>query len=233
MRPLLVLRPEPGASATAAAARELGLEAVVMPLFASEPLEWRAPDASRFDGLLLTSANALRHGGAEMQKLASLPAHCVGEATAAAARAAGLHVATVGHEGVDSLLQSLSPNLKLLHLCGRDRREPGHAAQSIAAILVYAAMEVEPAGRLASAEGSVVLVHSPRAAARFDTLASDAALDRRTIAIAAISDDAAAAAGAGWECVEAAAGTSDTALLALASRLCNKPARWTGAEKAK
>ena len=63
MKRLLVLRPEPGASATAAKARALGLEPIAIPLFKTEAVEWEAPEASAFDGLLLTSANAIRCGG--------------------------------------------------------------------------------------------------------------------------------------------------------------------------
>jgi uroporphyrinogen-III synthase len=66
----------------------------------------------------------------------------------------------------------------------------------------------------------VALIHSPRAGHRFAELAKD----RSTIAIAAISEAAAAAAGDGWQSVAAAGQPSDEALLALAARLCNKPA---------
>ena len=47
MRRLLVLRPEPGASATVERARALGLDAVAMPLFEVEPVAWDAPDPAR------------------------------------------------------------------------------------------------------------------------------------------------------------------------------------------
>jgi uroporphyrinogen-III synthase len=36
-----------------------------MPLFAIVPLDWTAPDPAQFDGLVLTSANAVRHAGEE------------------------------------------------------------------------------------------------------------------------------------------------------------------------
>ena len=44
MRRLIVLRPEPGASATMERARERGLDPVAMPLFEIEPVAWHAPD---------------------------------------------------------------------------------------------------------------------------------------------------------------------------------------------
>ena len=223
MKPLVILRPEPGASATARAAAELGLEPLVMPLFAVEPVAWTAPDPRGFDGILLTSANAIRHAGPGLGELASLPAHCVGEATAAEAAAAGFKVASIGPGTVDRLLQDLPDGLRLLHLCGAHRREPMTPRQSITPLTVYVSREVEAVPGLGGAEGSVVAVHSPRAAARFGSLADREGLRRSTIAVAAISEQAAAAAGSGLEQVEAAGEPSDRALLALAARLCNNP----------
>jgi uroporphyrinogen-III synthase len=63
MRPVLVLRPEPGASATVERARERGLSAIPIPLFEIQSLEWDAPDPAGFEGVLLTSANAVRFAG--------------------------------------------------------------------------------------------------------------------------------------------------------------------------
>ena len=107
MRRLVIVRPEPGASATLAKARDLGLDGVAMPLFEIEPVEWQAPEASGFDGLLLTSANALRHGGGQLGALRGLRVYAVGEATAEAARAAGFDIAGTGDAGVERLLGSI------------------------------------------------------------------------------------------------------------------------------
>jgi uroporphyrinogen-III synthase len=216
MRPLLVLRPEPGASATVARARAQGLEAVAVPLFRIEPIEWQAPDPAAFDGLLLTSANALRSGGAQLQGLRRLPVYAVGEATAEAARKAGFDVAATGDSGVDGLLASIG-GLKLLHLCGEDRREPQAASQQITAIAVYRAVPVE--ADLGAVKGAVALIHSPRAGRRFAQLAED----RASTIVAAISAAAAEAVGEGWRAVETAERPTDDALLALAASLCNKP----------
>lgn len=221
MRPLVIVRPEPGASATARAAEKLGLNVIVMPIFATEPVEWRPPDSGLFDALLLTSANAVRHAGGAIGVFRSLPAHCVGEATAAAAREAGLRVASVGSGGIDALLGELPGGLRLLHLCGMDRREPRDPKQLIRALPVYRAVELAVPDNLGRIEGAVVAVHSPRAASRLAELAAQVGLQRETIAIAAISAEAVAAAGHGWERIEAAGEPNDAALLALASRLCN------------
>ena len=128
---ILVLRPEPGAGETARRARERGLEAIAVPLFTVGPMSWELPDPAQFDALLLTSANAVRHGGEQLGNLRGLPVHAVGEATAAAARNAGFGIASSGDAGVDRLLGSIDQDLRLLHLCGTERREPGDARQAI------------------------------------------------------------------------------------------------------
>ena len=97
MRRVVVLRPEPGASETVARARKLGLDAVAIPLFEVEPMDWTAPEAGGFDGLLLTSANAVRHGGEQLQSLRGLPVYVVGKSTGGAAREAGFDVKSVGN----------------------------------------------------------------------------------------------------------------------------------------
>ena len=215
---VLVLRPEPGAAATVKRARERALDAVAIPLFEIEPVAWEAPEAGSFDGLLLTSANAVRHGGQGLASLRGLKVYAVGEATADAARNAGFDIAASGDAGVDRLLASIEPDLKLLHLCGRDRRDIAVATPRISAIPVYAADAIEKPD-LSEANGSVALIHSPRAGQRFAELIRD----RESIAIAAISHAAAEAVESGWQAVEASDEPSDDALLALAARLCNNP----------
>lgn len=219
MRRVVVLRPEPGASATVKRARELGFEAVAVPLFEIEPLPWKAPEAATFDGLLLSSANAVRHGGEQIANLRGLGVYAVGAATAQAARDEGFDIAAVGEAGIDRLLDSIEANLKLLHPCGEDRGQPADARQRITSIPVYKAKAIDAPDLLATAQGGVALIHSPRAGRRLAELVKE----RASIAIAAISDAAAEAAGSGWQAVEAAPEPNDDALLALAARLCNNP----------
>jgi uroporphyrinogen-III synthase len=219
MRRVIVLRPEPGATETVRKARARGLDATAVPLFEIEPVAWDEPDVSRFDALLLTSANAVRFGGEGLQVLKALPVHAVGEATAEAARNAGFEVATIGNGGVDTLLASLDPQLRLLHLCGEDRRLPANASQELTPAVVYRAKEMTPP-TLGVLNGTVGLVHSPRAGQRLAELVAD----RSSVVVAAISPAAAEATGSGWGAVEVADSPNDDALLALAERLCNKPA---------
>lgn len=218
MKAVLVLRPEPGASATVAKARKRGLDAVAVPLFEIEPVGWSAPEPSRLDGLLLTSANAVRSAGEQLRELRTLPAYAVGEATADAARDAGFDIAAIGDGGIDRLLDSIDADLKLLHLCGEDRRAPAAARQQIEPVVVYRAKPIHDPD-LSTAANSVALIHSPRAGGRFAELVDD----RASVAIGAISQAAADAVGLGWAAVEVAQEPNDEALLALAAMLCNKP----------
>lgn len=218
MRRLVILRPEPGASATVERAAAMGFDAVAMALFAVEPVAWEAPDRRRFDALLLTSANAVRHGGAGLERLRGLPAFAVGEATAEAARAAGFEIAGTGAAGVDALLASIPAGVRLLHPCGEHRA----AASEGLAVPVYRSFELPPPDDLRKLAGQTVAVHSPRAGRRLAELVDQAGIDRATICIAAISAAAAAAAGDGWAIREAAETPNEAALLALAARLCDK-----------
>ena len=219
MRRILVLRPEPGATATIRRAQDRGLEAIAIPLFEIEPVAWTVPNAAMFDALLLTSANAVRHAGERLEELRRLPVYAVGDVTAEAARDAGFDLAATGEGGVSRLLGSINTDLTLLHLCGEDRKTLENASQKLVRIAVYRARAIARPD-LSTARGCVALVHSPRAARRFAELVDD----RAAIAIAAISPAAADAVGTGWESVGAANEPNDDALLALAARLCNKPA---------
>lgn len=214
-RRLVVVRPEPGNSRTADRARELGWQVDQMPLFAVEPVVWTSPDPTRFDALLLTSANAVRHGGPGLDALKLLPVLAVGEATAAAARAAGFQVAFTGDEDAAALVRRADElgHARLLHLAGRDHVETG--AETIP---VYASIAPPPPGDAAERlAGAVLLLHSARAARAVAALAAG----RRGIAIAAISAPVLDAAGPGWRAGVAASAPTDEALLAAAQSLAD------------
>lgn len=212
MRPLVILRPEPGASATAARARELGLDVRLHPLFAPEALAWTLPEGE-FDALLLTSANAVRLAGA----LPRLPVHAVGEASARAAREAGLEVATVGDGGVEDLLDTLPEGLRLLHLSGEERILPAKPRQRITSVAVYR-MAPLPLPASALLEGTVALIHSPAAGRRL----AEVDCSRQAVRVAAISPAVAEACGTGWARCAAAEAPNDRALLSLATKLCEE-----------
>lgn len=212
MKRLLILRPEPGASASVARARAMGIEALACPLFEVVPVPWTVvPDD--YDGIVATSANAFRHGGVGLDALRALPVHAVGEATAKAAREAGFSFASVGDGGAAAM--ALPPG-RWLHLAGRDHvRVPGTTA-----VVVYESRALDPAP-LPDVAGMVIAVHSARAGARLAELASD----RASASIVAISAAAAEACGPGWAEVAVADVPREAAVLALAGQLCQNGGR--------
>lgn len=214
MSKVVILRPEPGASATLARAEAMGIKAVAIPLFEVASVDWVAPDPADYDALLLTSANAVRLGGLQMAGLWSLPAYCVGAATAAAAQQAGLSVAATGQGNAADLAENLPGAMRFLHLTGRNHRGIPGATE----IAVYDSVAIDPPPPLDALGGGVAMVHSPRAGARLAELVSE----RSDIAIAAISPAAAEACGTGWRMVEAIDAPVDGALLELAGALCQK-----------
>jgi len=222
-RRVAILRPEPGNTATMARLRQAGLAPLPLPLFAVTPLDWTPPAAAGFDGLLLTSANALRHGGAGLASLHGLPVLAVGRATADAARAAGFTVARTGSTDVAELLRDTPGFARLLWLSGRDRTAIEHRA--LAAIIpVYASDPIAlAAADAAQLAGSVALIHSARAGMRLAAELVRHQVPLASIRIAAISRKAAIAAGPGWDSIAIAASPDDDALIAAASALAIDP----------
>lgn len=213
MRKLLLVRPEPGLSASAGRARAMGLDIAAVPFFEIVPVGW-TPPTGPFDAMLLTSANAVRHGGPGLSGFAHLPVHAVGDATAQAAKEAGLEVASVGTGGVTELLESLPPSVTLFHPGGRHRTATASRCR-IVDVTVYESVVIDPVA-LPDLSGWVVALHSPRAGARLAQLVRE----RDRVGIAAISPAAAQACGTGWQSIDIAAEPSDESLLALAAKLC-------------
>lgn len=212
-RRLIVLRPEPGNAATCAAIRAGGGEAVALPLFEVRPVAWTAPDPAAFDALALTSANAARHAGPQLALYAGLPVVVVGAATARAAAAAGLRVTATGAGDAGELLALLARlgRTRPLHLTGREHRPLGIGG----AVAVYASEPIVP-DRVEVLAGATALVHSARAGARLSALVDAAGVDRASVALAAISPAARAAAGDGWAVAATATEPRDDALIATA-----------------
>jgi len=221
-RPLLILRPEPGASRTAQAAAALGLESVCYPLFMTTPIPWTGPEQHLVDAVMFTSANGARHAGPQLERYLHLPAYAVGEATAETVRAAGFAQVHVGERGVQELAGIIAADNHtwVLHISGRDIRTFDPGPLRVTSASVYVSVESGHAAALAPylAADTVILIHSPRAGERLAELAPPSA--RVALHIAAISPAALAAAGDGWGSAHAADRPDDAALLALAAGLC-------------
>lgn len=225
MTRVLVTRPEPGAGETAARLAARGHAPLVLPLFETAVTGWAPPDDVP-DAVMLTSAAATRHGGPGLAAYFGLPCFCVGERTAAAAREAGFTdvrapqvrdggallsaIAATGHRGI-------------LHLAGADvAAYPPPEGLRVTRRVVYAAhpRAWSAAERDAALAATCALAFSPRGAAR---LAEALGADRAAFHLAAISPNAAEAAGEGWASVAVAATPDEDALFAAAGLLCDKP----------
>jgi uroporphyrinogen-III synthase len=221
--PLLILRPEPGNVVTCARAQALGLEVLGFPLFETRAVDWDAPEPTDYVGVMLTSANAARLAGPCLNRYTHLPLFAVGEATADAAKIAGF-ISVVSGEGDVSFLLAKIATLglhKILHLAGEEYRDVATPGVEVDRRTVYAAepSAADPALADALARSPVALLHSPRAATRFAALVDQLCADRSQIKIAAISANAAACAGDGWQKVVIAPVPRDEALINLAATL--------------
>lgn len=224
--PVLVLRPEPGNTATVREARAMGLDARAFPLFEVRPLHWQPVPREEVDALLLGSANALRHGGDALALYRGLPAYAVGARTAEAAQAAGLDIVATGKGGLQPMLGALRPNhRKLLRLCGREHVEldvPGDVTIATCEVYASAPLPLPPDLATLLRAPSLVLLHSGEAAAHFALLCDAAGADRARIRLAAIGPRVAARAGTGWAAMRSASEPNDAALLALAAQMCEE-----------
>ena len=211
---ILVVRPQPGADATAARLAALGHDAVVQPLLETRACAWALP-AVRLDAVILSSAAAVRHAGPAADALKSLPSHAVGEATAAAARAAGWTNVTAGPGTMQPLLDALAagPALRFLHLAGADVTPVTMPAGLVMQRVTVYETPLLPLPALPDV--AAVLLHSPRMAGQFAAEWDRLGGARGGVAVHAISAAALAAAGPGWGSAAAAAQPTEAALLAM------------------
>ena len=185
---VLVTRPEPGASATAAQLEAMGLEPVVLPLSETRPLRMsELPSAGEFDAVAATSATALRHAPPELLRaLAHLPLFAVGDKTAATALKAGFaHVESAAGDApalATHIVRTLKRGSRILYRCGLVRtggladalRKSGFA---VSAVETYDTVPVE---RTTEQIGAVLggrpvdaaLLYSANAAVLFARLAA-------------------------------------------------------------
>ena len=189
---MLVTRPEPDASETAARLAALDIEAVVEPLLVAETLHTTLPPAQGFAALAVTSANALRalHDRGELPRLLGLPVYAVGDRSAAAARAFGFSEVTsaAGNaQDLVALLARVGLGGPVLYPCAR------HQAADLAAALaphgvmvittpVYVMNRVSELSRdLAADAPDAALLYSRRSAETFASLAPAAIRGRMTM----------------------------------------------------
>lgn len=228
MKPLIIIRPQPGSDASLAAAKALGLDAHSFPMFTVRQLSWDAPDHETFDALLLGSANAVRHGGAALTCYAGKPTYTVGTSTAQAARDAGFDVVASGTGGLQDVVSQLNPeHTRLLRLAGAARVQIDLPPEvTVTERLVYSSDPLpmpETLAELLGHEDCVVALHSSEAAQHFRSECERLGLNTARIALAAIGTRVTTAANGGWLDVRTAEAPNEEALLALARSMCDEP----------
>jgi uroporphyrinogen-III synthase len=231
---LIVTRPEPDASVTAALLRGRGHTVDVVPLLRVEMVAGAELGAGPWSGIVITSANAARAIVAHprMRELVGRPVFAVGRRSAEAARAVGFaHVASADGD-VRDLVRLVAAradrNVPLLYLAGEDRAadlESLLAAHGVAlaTVVVYRAVaepSLPPTIRAALAAGAIdgVLHYSRRTADAFVACSSAARIDLKSLKTkhyCASTEVAGAFRQAGVETVSVAAQPDQAALFAL------------------
>lgn len=184
---MLVTRPEPDASETAARLAALDIETTICPLLTFETLPTSLPEARGFAALALTSGNALRALEARkaLTPFLGLKVFAVGDKTAQLARDSGFAEVVSAGGGLADLAELLAhskPGGPVFYPTGRD--QSGDLAKSLApygvmviAAQVYAMNRAAalPAGVVADlAAGAIgaALFYSRRTAEAFAALAA-------------------------------------------------------------
>ena len=222
---IFAIRPEPGLTATITAGVSKGIAIIGHAMSRVEPRGWTLPNLGGIDGVLVGSANAIRHAGNKLEALQGLPVLAVGQATADCAQDAGLTVERVGTGGLQQLLDDLpSKPRHLLRLAGEDHvalDRPAHVnlTTRIAYRMQTIAMEEDFANFLRSE--AIVLLHSASAAAHFTSECNRMEIARGKITLAALGPRILEPVGMGWRKKRAADTPDDTALLALVRDLCH------------
>ena len=212
----LAIRPEPGLSSTVTLGRELGMTITGQPLFEVRSRPWDCPDPATIDGVLIGSANAIRHGGDSLRQLTHKPVHAVGATTARVAEAAGFRVASSGSGGLQNVLDAISGPARLLRLAGAERidlESPPGIAIHTAVVYETVPLPFDPAVIDRLGDYPVVLLHSASAATHFAAECDRLSLDRGLFALCALGGRIADAAGAGWRAVHIAPRPADLEML--------------------
>jgi len=215
IRRILLTRPQADSEAFAAQLPH-GWQAHIAPM--QEMVDLPAdPDFSGADALVFTSANAVR-SFARRWAGHKLPAYCVGDATAAAARKIGLAAISAGGDSADlaAELASLPPQ-NLVYLHGQHLRAAlKPEGQNVKSYVIYdqRAVPLDDATQAALAAGEITAtaLFSPRSARLF----ADARHNWPALECYCLSLAVAAAAASLGTCVTAARPTAE-ALLAMLS----------------
>ncbi|MEX2518885.1 MAG: uroporphyrinogen-III synthase, partial [Paracoccaceae bacterium] len=172
---ILLTRPQAQSEAFAAEIAHDGWRSLIWPVIEITPLLSAPPDLAGVDALIFTSARAVE-ALARFGAPPPLPAWCVGPATAAAARRAGLGPVIAAEGDGEALVAALAmADGRLLHIRGRDAsvdilgalRRAGRDAREVVAYAAEPGREPEArvGAAIAAGEAAGVALFSPRSAA--------------------------------------------------------------------
>jgi uroporphyrinogen-III synthase len=175
---VLVTRPEPGASRTAAALDAAGIEAIICPFTETVDLQVSAASvaaAARVDAVAVTSAKALTHAPPALtDAVRAKPVFAVGDATARAARALGMgNVRSADGDAIalaNLIGDTIVADAPVAYLCGRVRtgeleRRLSETGRKITLIETYDIQKVSQltdkiTGALENGDLDGILLHS-------------------------------------------------------------------------
>lgn len=199
---ILVTRPEPDNQATADVLRTRGFTPLLAPVLLFQPLPFRDDETRRYDGVILTSTNALRAIAQHLirERLRDLPVFAVGERTAQAAREASFaDVRSADGDAIalrELILASLPGKKKgksLLYLSaaeisrdlGEDLAPHGIAVERLPVYRMTEAIDIPPqiSEALAHHEIQAILHYSRRSALAFVKAARLAGLEISALAL--------------------------------------------------
>lgn len=181
-------RAQPGAARTAGRLAALGFAPVVAPVLEIRPVAGPEPDLHEIGALAFTSPNGVE-AFAPLTPRRDLPVFAVGDATAAAARAAGWTDVTSAAGALEDLARLLGETATGPVLAPGASEPSGDLAALLAGRVEVRRLPVYEAVATAAgppAEWDVVLVHSPRAGRAIAARLGDiGARGRRAVAISA------------------------------------------------
>lgn len=225
---VLIIRPQPGADATAERFRAAGHMPLVMPLFEIQPVASTSISATGYDAIVLTSGNAVRSTEPFLKANAHMPIYAVGSATARAAEKSAITPFRIGSSGIEALVDVAvqDGHKRLLWLAGEDHtplQPRGDVTVDTHIVYKSVAVRTPDAFKAAVAQSDLVILHSSRAAQHFAACCDYARMSRQEVALATFSESIARNTGEGWSTCIIAPAPNDAALLEAIQTHYNAP----------
>lgn len=155
---VLVTRPHPDNEVTSAALRAKGIDVLLAPMLRFEAVAFVDDADARYNGVIATSANALRalRSHPAKDRLLGLPLFAVGEHTADIARDVGFRDIVAGKDGASALPDLIDSYFKTKQTSKRKTSRQGIPRQGILLYLAGADIAHDLSGELGGRGFSIV-----------------------------------------------------------------------------